>query len=304
MRLKKILTILFRTWLTTLVIFSGLVAYGMLIEPLDAKSAGYQGLLSYGALGAVLVGSAAFSILWIVSLITLFYKKRRNVGFAFLRKSTGITIAWLACLVVVVWLAPKPEFAQPAGNSQHQNYSGPMSFDLPDPIIQPSPTPQPQAPIDPYANDPDLKDAEWGVAVEVAEHTYRMKIQEDDTMSTANELYQALNTYRATKGKSRLDWHDGLAEIARARVVEQHSDSYAHEGFIRRIEEENVPDSVKERFYNFGENASVGYRFSGTHLIEWMYAGDAGHDNNQLGKWSHVGVAINGDDSVLIFASG
>lgn len=171
-------------------------------------------------------------------------------------------------------------------------------------LVLSSPTPKPSpapTPYDPYAADPYLKDAEWGKAVQVAENTYRMKIAEDPEMTTATELYQALNSYRNTKGKSSLTWHEGLAEFARLRVAELAQDSYAHQGFERRLDEGDLPEDARSNFRSYGENASQGYRFSGTHLIEWMYAGDAGHDGNQLGNWSHVGIGISGNDSVLIF---
>jgi uncharacterized protein YkwD len=55
-------------------------------------------------------------------------------------------------------------------------------------------------------------------------------------------------------------------------------------------------------FSSLGENSSYGYLLEGVHLIEWVYAGDAPHDNNQLNsEWSHVGIGVNGTATDLIF---
>lgn len=157
-------------------------------------------------------------------------------------------------------------------------------------------------PIDPYANDPDLKDAEWGKAVQVSETGYRMKIAYDGVMTTPQETFQALNTYRNTKGKSTLTWDDRLARYALERatfVCKNGSDGHA--GFSEYVEKQEGYKTLG--FYALGENMSTHMRFTGTHLIEWMYAGDSAHDGNQLGDWSHVGIGIFEDCSALIFGN-
>ena len=167
--------------------------------------------------------------------------------------------------------------------------------------LTPSPTKIP-TPVDPYANDPDLKDAAWGEAVQVSETGYRMKIAFDSVMATPQETFQALNHYRYTKGKSNLTWDDRLAKYALERasfVCKNGSDGHA--GFSDYVEKQDGYKILG--FYSLGENMSTHMRFSGTHLIEWMYAGDAAHDGNQLGDWSHVGVGIYEDCSSLIFGN-
>jgi hypothetical protein len=38
------------------------------------------------------------------------------------------------------------------------------------------------------------------------------------------------------------------------------------------------------------------------HLIEWVYAGDKPHNDNQLSsKWSAVGIGISGSATDLVF---
>ena len=164
-----------------------------------------------------------------------------------------------------------------------------------------SPTKIP-TPVDPYANDPDLKDVAWGEAVQVSETGYRMKIAFDSVMGTAEETFKALNLYRYTKGKSNLTWDERLAKYALERatyVCQNGSDSHA--GFSDYVENQEGYKTLG--FYQLGENMSTHMKFTGTHLIEWMYAADPAHDGNQLGDWSHVGVGIYEDCSALIFGN-
>ena len=174
---------------------------------------------------------------------------------------------------------------------------------FPSPTLTPTPTPtKVPKPVDPFADDPDLKDAAWGQAVQVSETGYRMKIAFDERMTTPQEAFQALNNYRSTKKKSLLLWDDRLAKYAleRATYICQNG-SDGHAGFSDYVENQEGYKTLG--FYSLGENMSVNMRFMGTHLIEWMYAGDIGHDNNQLGDWSHVGIGIYGDCSSLIFGN-
>lgn len=169
--------------------------------------------------------------------------------------------------------------------------------------ITPTPTVSPTPkPVDPYANDPDLKDAQWGEAVQVSETGYRMKIAYDSVMATADDTFKALNLYRYTKGKSNLTWDGRLANYAYERakyICENGSDGHA--GFSDYID--NQEGYKVLGFYKLGENMSTHMKFTATHLIEWMYAADPAHDGNQLGDWSHVGVGIYDDCSDLIFGN-
>lgn len=176
-----------------------------------------------------------------------------------------------------------------------------ISSESSDIIPSASPTKIP-TPVDPYANDPDLKDAAWGEAVQVSETGYRMKVGFDDVMGTAKETFKALNLYRYTKGKSNLTWDDRLAKYAleRATFICQNG-SDGHAGFSDYVENQEGYKTLG--FYRLGENMSTHMKFTGTHLIEWMYAADPAHDGNQLGDWSHVGVGIYEDCSALIFGN-
>ena len=54
-------------------------------------------------------------------------------------------------------------------------------------------------------------------------------------------------------------------------------------------------------FTALGENISYGYKLNGVHIIEWMYAGDQPHNDNQLdNRWNYVGIGVDGLATCLI----
>jgi len=141
--------------------------------------------------------------------------------------------------------------------------------------------------------------SEWGKAVKKEDGSYTMKIGEDKTMSTPQELYQAILAYRQTKGKSGLSWDDKLATYANERAVFICTNGRdGHAGFSDFINNQGGYDKLG--FAHLGENMG-NIKLSGVHLVEWMYAQSPGHDANQLGDWSHVGVGISGVCNVVIF---
>lgn len=151
-------------------------------------------------------------------------------------------------------------------------------------------------------DQPVDESGEWGKAKQIGEHTWTMKIGMDDTMATANEILEALNSYRRLHGRNTLSWDDKLASYAltRAQYFTQIGDLDEHSGFSEYLKDENNFKALG--FWALGENSSYGYRLSGTHLIEWVYAGDKPHDDNQLNSdWTHVGIGVDGYQTNLIF---
>lgn len=150
----------------------------------------------------------------------------------------------------------------------------------------------------------DQKEEEWGVARQIDEKTWTIKIGEDNKMTTANELFEALNNYRERHGSGKLSWDQNLADFAqkRAENFSLMGRLDGHKGFEEYVEnEENVK---KLGFWSLGENSSSGYKMLGVHLIEWIYAGDKPHNDNQLEPtWTHVGIGISETATDLIFAN-
>lgn len=143
---------------------------------------------------------------------------------------------------------------------------------------------------------------EWGVAKQINDVTWTILVGQDEAMATPQEILEALNQYRNTNGAGSLSWDEKLAEFAqsRANYFAQIKDLDQHAGFI---EYTNSEDNMKSLgFAGVGENASYGYKLAGVHLIEWVFAGDEPHDQNQRNPdWTHIGVGVSGTGVDLIF---
>ncbi len=145
----------------------------------------------------------------------------------------------------------------------------------------------------------------WGVATQIDDVTWTMKVGQDEKMATAKEIWEALNEYRKVQGSQILNWDGKLAEYAqkRAQYLNSQNTTDKHEGFNNFVKNEDGFNKLG--FTMLGENISYGYRLSGVHLIEWMYAGDKPHNDNQLdNRWNYVGIGVEGLATCLIFGTG
>jgi uncharacterized protein YkwD len=145
----------------------------------------------------------------------------------------------------------------------------------------------------------------WGVAKQIDEVTWTIKIGEDEKMATAKEILDALNEYRKVQGSQMLTWDEKLGNYAqeRAKYLNSIKTVDKHVGFNDFLE--NQDGFNKLGFNLLGENISYGYRLNGVHTIEWMYAGDKPHNDNQLNnRWDHVGIGVDGLATCLIFGTG
>jgi uncharacterized protein YkwD len=145
----------------------------------------------------------------------------------------------------------------------------------------------------------------WGIAQQISEHTWTMKVGEDSVMATPSEILIALNIYRVNHGSQNLILDQKLTNYAQSRasffVSNKGLDS--HQGFNNFLEKEDGFNKLG--FTWVGENASFGYRLNGVHLIEWIYAGDEAHDKNQLdNRWNYVGIGVVKTATCLIFGTG
>lgn len=148
----------------------------------------------------------------------------------------------------------------------------------------------------------DTNGEEWGKAKQLDEHTWTMKVTNDSHQATPSEILNALNEYRAKKGRGELTWDDKLATYAQQRTdyFKKEGKLDGHGGFMEFVN--NGDGFNKLEFGSLGENSSLGYTLEGVHLIEWVYAGDKPHDDNQLNQdWTHVGVGVSGTATNLIF---
>ncbi len=145
----------------------------------------------------------------------------------------------------------------------------------------------------------------WGVAKQIDDVTWRIKVGQDVQMGSPLEILIALNDYRRRYGASNLSWDSGLANYAQSRAVyfNKIKNLDGHKGFADFLN--NQDGFNKLGFNQLGENASYGYKLSGVHLIEWIYAGDEPHNKNQLNSvWNYVGIGVDGTATDLIFGTG
>jgi uncharacterized protein YkwD len=170
------------------------------------------------------------------------------------------------------------------------------------PIIEPTPVQTIDKPKLIPKVTPDTEP--WGVAKQIGEHTWTMKIANDTRMATPSEILIALNEYRQKQGSQILVWDNTLADYAQSRAdyffLVNKTD--AHKGFLDFVENQ---DGYNKLGYNWlGENSSFGYQVLGVHLIEWVFAGDKPHNDNQLAqRWDHAGIGVKGTAVDIIFAT-
>ncbi|MCX6726016.1 MAG: CAP domain-containing protein [Candidatus Shapirobacteria bacterium] len=142
----------------------------------------------------------------------------------------------------------------------------------------------------------------WGVATQIDEVTWTMKVGQDERIATPQEIFEALNAYRVNYGKGRLVWDNNLATFANERAVtfNQIKNTDKHAGFKACAENEECINKLNHNY--LGENSCYGYKLLGVHLIEWIFAADEGHNNNQLSSdWIYVGIGVQGLGVDIIF---
>lgn len=169
--------------------------------------------------------------------------------------------------------------------------------------ISPTPTLTPLFPpvslIHPNVGEGNMR---RGMVKQIDSHTWTVSVDQDQQMSSAKEIFQALNTYRYARGRTHLQWNDSLATFAqeRASLFKQVRTLDGHAGFMQYVNQE---DGFHKLGYGaLGENSSIGYIVTGTHLIELVYAADSLHDNNQLdSRWRDVGIGVDGSATDLVF---
>jgi uncharacterized protein YkwD len=142
----------------------------------------------------------------------------------------------------------------------------------------------------------------WGISKQIDEKTWTMQLRNDEKMATPDEIFRALNEYRRQHGAEALILDASLTDFAKKRAATFVSIGGldGHAGFNEYFKKnENMKNMGVT---GVGENSSYGYKLAGVHLIEWVFAGDAPHNNNQLEKtWNHVGIAVAGSAVDVVF---
>lgn len=181
-------------------------------------------------------------------------------------------------------------------------------FVLPTVIITPTKTPiktKTNNTVDSIVGNTIDNGEPWGVAKQIDEHTWTMKVGDDPAMATTNEILTALNEYRNNHGSQKLTSDLKLNAYAQTRAdfFNLNKGLDGHNGFNDFL---NNQDGFNKLGFNWlGENASYGYKLNGVHLVEWVYGGDEPHNKNQLDtKWDHIGIGIKNTSTCIIFGTG
>jgi uncharacterized protein YkwD len=159
------------------------------------------------------------------------------------------------------------------------------------PSVTPPPTPTPDT-------------RPWGVATQMSEHSWVIRVNNDPAMGSSQEILSALNNLRAVHGAQPLKTDPRLCDYAqkRADLFKSLKKTDEHQALADFLTDEKNYDVLG--FNWIGENSSYGYVMSGVHLIEFVYNSDPDHSKNQLDpKWDHACVGVNSPATDLIFAT-
>lgn len=167
----------------------------------------------------------------------------------------------------------------------------PTDTPTPIPTNTPTPKPQPTATLTP-TNTPKNYSAE-----KISDTTYKVhNVANDSSMASAQDIFNALNTYRAAHGVGGLSWDSKLADLAssRANTFASRGSLDGHAGFRDFM---NNGGFDKAGFNGLGENSAfLSGPMNGDRIIREIFGADGDHDGNQLnGAWTHAAVGVNGN---------
>ena len=174
----------------------------------------------------------------------------------------------------------------------------------PTPTMEPTntPTPVPTKEPDPTkaikrtttTPTPNINSAQY-TAEKINDVTWRVKdVTNDDKMASPQDIVNALNSYRGSRGLSNLTVDPFLSSYAQERAnkfaangtLDSHSDfqSFMDNGGFD-----------KAGFNSLGENSAyISGPMNGEKIVRSIFGADPSHDGNQLDNWTHVGVGVNG----------
>lgn len=143
-------------------------------------------------------------------------------------------------------------------------------------------------------------------AEKIGDTTWRVKnVANDSSMASAQDLFNALNSYRQSRGVGTLAFDQGLTDLANSRVNTFASNGGLdqHAGFKDFM---NNDGFSKVGFNGLGENAAhLAGPMSGDRIVKEIFGADGAHDGNQLdGAWTHAGIGINGNFVNVNFGKG
>lgn len=179
-------------------------------------------------------------------------------------------------------------------------------LNLPTYMLSQTPTP---SPIEKITDSPTVRPVykgltptsiPWGQEFKIDEYTSASYFGPDDHMSTADELFNAMNIYRSAHNLPTLSKNDTLCSIAQNRANQQKEFGYlSHDGFQEAGKSQNEFSDMTEVL--FGGVQPV----SGIHIIEWGWDKSltGHHEAISNPKWHEGCGGIAGYYAVFIFGS-
>lgn len=187
--------------------------------------------------------------------------------------------------------------------------SVPPKEPTPTPTIQPTPTPTPKPAkllktVISETPTPIINPKQY-TAEQLNDNTWRVKdVTNDDRMASANEIVNAINSYRNEHGRGNLAIDTFLSGYAqdRASLFNSRGSLDSHEGFRSFMDNDGFS---KAGFNSLGENSAyLSGPMNAEKIVKNIFGADASHDSNQLDDWTHIGVGVNGNAINVNFGKG
>lgn len=171
----------------------------------------------------------------------------------------------------------------------------------PNPTHEPTPVPtiapknSPKA-ISTEPPTPTLSDPSQYTAEKINDVTWKVSnIENDSHMASPQDIVNALNSYRGSRGLPNLSVDPNLTSYAqeRANLFASNGSLDSHAGFRNFMDNGGFD---KAGFNSLGENSAyVSGPMNGDKIVKNLFGADPSHDSNQLDNWTHVGVGVNGN---------
>lgn len=133
-------------------------------------------------------------------------------------------------------------------------------------------------------------------AQKIGDTTWRVEnVTNDSAMASAQDVVNALNSYRGEHGKANLTVDTALSSLAqeRANLFATNGSLDSHVGFRSYMDNGGFD---KSGFNSLGENsAMLSGPMNGDKIVRQIFGADSAHDGNQLDNWTHIGVGVNGN---------
>lgn len=168
----------------------------------------------------------------------------------------------------------------------------PTNTPTPVPTIIPTKT---QRRISTPTSSPSINPSQY-TAEKLNDVTWRVKdVANDDKMASANDIVNALNSYRGERGMPSLSVDSNLSSYAqeRANLFSGNGSLDSHAGFQNYMDNGGFD---KAGFNSLGENSAyLSGPMNADKIVRSIFGADGSHDGNQLDNWTHVGVGVNGN---------